>query len=141
MALGLVGCTAPSRLVIADPSGVRVQFVSAKTYPADALSHTGIQAWPVDHSEEARVQVIRIDDEEVLHHHEHHDLFVFLAEGRGIMRLGPLSLPLEKGDAVLIRRGTAHAYRNTNSRGSLAIVVSVPPGSPADRVEESSPKD
>lgn len=135
--LGLVSCTAaPPRLLVAHPSGVQVLFLSNKAYPNPPGTHAAIAAWPVDRTENALTQVIRIDGEETLHRHENHDLVVFLVEGRGIMRLGGETFPLQAGDAVLIRRGTPHAFRNESRRGSLALAVSVPPASPADRVEE-----
>lgn len=135
--LGLASCTpAPPRLLVAHPSGVQVLFLSKKAYPSAPGTHAAIAAWPVDRTEHALTQVIRIDGEETLHRHENHDLVVFLVEGRGIMRLGGDTFRLEAGDAVLIRRGTSHAFRNTSPRGSLALAVSVPPASPADRVDE-----
>ncbi len=137
--LGTVtGCVgAKPRAIVAYPNEVTVHELSAA--PIRPAERRDIVALPLQRSQTALAQRIFVYGAETLHKHVDHDLIVFLASGKGVIRLGAQSFPMRAGDVVFIERGVVHAFRNTDHQGSLALVISVPPARPDDRVELQPP--
>jgi mannose-6-phosphate isomerase-like protein (cupin superfamily) len=58
--------------------------------------------------------------------HRHAHEFFFVLAGAGVARCGELSLPIAKGDALMLRPGTEHVIENTGARKLYTLTFMVP---------------
>jgi mannose-6-phosphate isomerase-like protein (cupin superfamily) len=58
-------------------------------------------------------------------HRQAHEFF-FVLSGAGVARCGDISLPIAKGDALMLRPGTEHAIENTGTRKLYTLTFMVP---------------
>jgi len=58
-------------------------------------------------------------------HRQAHEFF-FVLSGAGIARCGDLSLPIAKGDALMLRPGTEHVIENTGPTKLYTLTFMVP---------------
>lgn len=58
-------------------------------------------------------------------HRQAHEFF-FVLSGAGVARCGDISLPIAKGDALMLRPGTEHVIENTGTRKLYTLTFMVP---------------
>ncbi len=58
-------------------------------------------------------------------HRQAHEFF-FVLSGAGVARCGDISLPISKGDALMLRPGTEHVIENTGPRKLYTLTFMVP---------------
>jgi mannose-6-phosphate isomerase-like protein (cupin superfamily) len=102
---------------------------SIKTPPAGQ----NITVTEIQRSENSSVSLVQVRDREQPHVHTRYDLTVVVARGTGTLWLNGTPLPMQKGDAAYIPKGTPHYFVNAGSEPAAAIVVFAPPFSGPDQ--------
>jgi quercetin dioxygenase-like cupin family protein len=87
----------------------------------------------IQRGENSSVSVVQVRDREQPHVHTRYDLTVVVARGTGTLWLNGTALPMQKGDAAFIPKGTPHYFVNDGSEPAAAIVVFSPPFSGPDQ--------
>ena len=80
--------------------------------------------------------LVQVRHSESLHVHRDHDLAVFVYRGQGRIRIGQQVISIHQGDMLSIPRGVPHAFENTASKPSVAIVIFTPPFDGKDTVQK-----
>ena len=102
--------------------------ISAAPPAAQNITVTEIQR-----SENSSVALVQVRDREQPHVHTRYDLTVVVASGTGTLWLNGTALPMQKGDAAFIPKGTPHYFVNAGSGPAAAIVVFSPAFSGPDQ--------
>ena len=71
--------------------------------------------------------IIRLKTAEKPHIHKHHDLTVFVLQGKALIHFGEQQLLAKTGDVIEIPRGIVHWAENLDKRGSQVYAVFNPP--------------
>ena len=71
--------------------------------------------------------IIRLKTAEKPHIHNHHDLTVFVLQGKAIIHFSNQDLLVNAGDVIEIPRGIVHWAENLDKRGSQVYAVFNPP--------------
>lgn len=71
-------------------------------------------------------------------HRQAHEFFFVLA-GAGVARCGDLSLPITKGDALMLRPGTEHVIENTGTGKLYTLTFMVPNEGFAELIRAGEP--
>jgi mannose-6-phosphate isomerase-like protein (cupin superfamily) len=89
-----------------------------------------IQAIAIHHlkrTQNLSTHLIRLQESEVPHYHDRHDLQVVLLEGSSIIHFKDHQVRVEKGDVVFIPKGTFHWAENISPKASIVFATFSPP--------------
>jgi len=93
----------------------------------------------IAHGENASLFLIQIRKREVPHTHTRYDLTVVLVRGAGKLWLNGRPLPMKRGDAAFIPRGTPHFFVNEGAEPAAALVGFAPRFEGPDQAPAVSP--
>jgi mannose-6-phosphate isomerase-like protein (cupin superfamily) len=93
----------------------------------------------VHQTEHSSIHLVQIRTTEKPHIHRIHDLFVVLQRGSGILHIGRETIPMGKGDSVLIPRGVVHFFENTGREVAVGLGIFTPPYDGKDNIPVESP--
>lgn len=85
-------------------------------------------------SEHASVHLVQVRGAEKAHFHKTHDLTVFMVRGSGVMKIGPGTRWIRRGDVVHVPAGVLHYFTNGGSSPAIAVIVFSPPFDGKDTV-------
>jgi mannose-6-phosphate isomerase-like protein (cupin superfamily) len=72
--------------------------------------------------EDYDIKLLKVKDKYFWHRHDKHDEFMLVYEGKLIIQLeGNKEITMNKGEGILIEKGTLHCSKST--RGALVLVV------------------
>ena len=132
LVLAAVGCGARQpAFSLAGEHGV--QNVDGLIAATPAVPGQNITVTELQRGESSSVALVQVRDREQPHVHTRYDLSVVVARGTGTLWLNGVAVPMQKGDAAFIRKGTPHYFVNTGADPAAAVVVFSPPFSGPDQ--------
>jgi len=116
----LTSCqTARWAVITPDESSRRIEWS-----PEELAQEAAIRT--LRQTSEASYHVIRLNQSERPHYHDHHDLAVFILSSEALVHYGSKTIKARQGDVVEVPRGTLHWAELIDSKPSEVYVIFTP---------------
>jgi quercetin dioxygenase-like cupin family protein len=131
---GLAACAPARPRVAVGPlaSGLEAFLATHRLAPGEE-----IRADEVERTAGASYHVVQVHGSERPHRHATHDLTVVVLLGRGTLHGEAAPVRLDRGDVIVIRRGTVHWFASAGRKPAVALVAFTPPLDAPDSVPAS----